>query len=127
GASTLAFIYDTGEVGFRMKRQARPTQTFVTKVKDTFATATKTRIDDPTPSHWTGQLPDALASRVRDLEIADGRVQPKASTYTVDGDQVFSLEWGTGANAHIEVFAQNSQLHAKSRTVEPLAWVDLKP
>jgi hypothetical protein len=31
------------------------------------------------------------------------------------------------ADAKAEVFAQSSQLLAKTKTVEPLVWADLKP
>jgi len=129
GTAQIDFIYATNEVGFSLKRQPRPTLTFVKDVKAAFTTATRTTIADPTPTHWTGELPDALAARVRELRIADEDHANtiKASAMNVDGQKVFIVEWGVIDNQHAEVFAKNSQLLAKTKTVSPLLWADLTP
>lgn len=129
GTSRMDFIYNTGEVGFSMQRAPRPTATFVKDVKAAYGTATMTKIADPTPSHWTGALPDALAARVRDLRISDEDHSDtlQASSMKVDDAKTYVLEWGTTDDRHIEIFAQDSQLLAVSKTVTPLAWADLRP
>lgn len=127
-ALSLSFIYRTGDVGFKMRRETRPTASFVNHVKEGFSSATRTTVYDPTPSHWTGEIPEALASRVTDLRIAypDHVDSIKASRISVDGSRVFILEW-SAPEAHVEIFALNSQLLAKTKTVEPLAWAELRP
>jgi hypothetical protein len=129
GTAQLDFYYDTGEIGFSLKREERPTATFVKHVKAGYATATRTAIPDPTPSHWTGELPDALAARVRDLRLADEDHANtiKAAYITVDSAKAYILEWGVPDNQQVEIFAQDSQLLAKTKTVAPLVWADLTP
>ena len=129
GTAQIDFIYATNEVGFSMKRQTRPTATFVKDLKAAFPTAHRTTISDPTPSHWTGALPDSLAARVRELRIADEDHSDtiKASYFTVDGSKVYVVEYGVTDNQTVEIFAQNSQLLAKTKTVAPLVWAELTP
>lgn len=129
GTATVDFIYATNEVGFSMHRATRPTATFVKDVKAAYGTATMTKIADPTPSHWTGALPDALAARVRDLRISyeDHSDTIVASSMKVDDVKTYVVEWGTTSDRHIEIFAQDSQLLAVSKTVTPLVWGELRP
>jgi hypothetical protein len=129
GTAQIDFIYATNEVGFSMKRQPRPTATFIKNLEAAFPTAHRTTIADPTPTHWTGALPDSLAARVRELRIADEDHSDtiKASSFSVDGAKVFVVEWGVPDDQHVEIFAQNSQLLAKTKTVTPLVWAELNP
>jgi hypothetical protein len=126
--ATLSFLYTDGDVGFKMHREVRPTATFVEGVKAGFSTAPRTTIADPTPTHWTGELPEALSGRVIDLRVTDGDEMDtiKASSFKVDGTKVYVLEWGKQAE-HVEIFAQDSQLLAKTKSVAPLVWADLHP
>ena len=127
--SQIDFIYATNEVGFSMKRDTRPTATFVKDVKAAFATQTRTTIADPTPTHWTGDLPDALAARVRDLRLYDAAHAStiQASSLTVDSTKIFIVEFGNATDRHAEVFAKDSQLLAKTKTLSPLVWADVTP
>jgi hypothetical protein len=129
GTSQIDFIYATNEVGFSLKRDPRPTATFLKDVKTGYASATRTTIADPTPGHWTGELPDSLAARVRDLRSADEDHANtiKASSIKVGSAKVFILEWGVPDNQQVEIFAKDSQLLAKTKTVAPLVWADLAP
>ena len=129
GTAQIDFIYATREVGFSLKRDERPTATFVKAVKEGYATATRTAIADPTPSHWTGDLPDALAARVRDRRLfdEDHANTIKAASIKIDGAKAYILEWGAADNQQVEIFAQDSQLLAKTKTVAPLVWADLTP
>jgi hypothetical protein len=129
GTAQIDFIYATNEIGFSLKRDVRPTATFVKHVKDGYSTASRTKIADPTPSHWTGELPDSLAARVRDLQLSDEDHSDliKASSIKVDNVKVFILEWGVPDNQQVEIFAHDSQLLAKTKTVAPLLWSDLTP
>jgi hypothetical protein len=126
GTATLKFVYATGEVGFQMKRSARPTATFLGHLHDKFATATLTPIADPQPSHWTGELPNALPARVLDLKLANQN-NIAAYSLTIDSTKLFVLEYGANATAKIEVYSHDSQLLARSKTVTPLVWAELHP
>ncbi|MDX2088278.1 MAG: hypothetical protein SFX73_10530 [Kofleriaceae bacterium] len=126
----VQFIYRTREVGFEMKRAERPTAAFVSSVKSTFETATRTNIADPTPSHWTGALPNAWSERVRDLRIEledDLEGTMKTWSYKVDGKKVYAIEWGPETDRKVEVFAQSGQLLAKTKKRAPLTWAPLTP
>ncbi len=67
--------------------------------------------------------------RVRDLGIAypDAEDTIAASSVKVGDVKVFIVEWGAEAERKAEVFAHNSQLLAKTKTVKPLVWAPLAP
>src|SRR5258708_3291896 len=56
GMSTLNFYFDTGELGFEMKLATRQTATFLSDLRDGFATATLTKA--------ASTLPDVVPARI---------------------------------------------------------------
>jgi hypothetical protein len=124
--ATLHFywdIYEDDNYAFDMRREPRPTTTFVNHVKAKYPTSTRTTLDHD--SIGADGIPESVYARFEDEYYAERPVT--AARFYVDSRKVYAIELGEGDARSIEVYANNGQLIARSATASPLTWSSLRP
>jgi len=109
----LQFFYRTGEIGWRMHREADPTPAHLARIREVFEAGTgRRKVNDRASIH-----PDAVWSRLYDI-----RDTGDYSIYTLNVDNtVHYMLLGEGM---VEIYAQNNQLLAAALDGNEWEWTE---